>query len=143
MARNVTTATPRSVMAADGEELANLCSPVALLPEQFFASPLEAEKGQGERALMWAVLAGAVFCVQTYRDAPRRSQRRLAQEVEAWLGAEDHHWPFSFCNICQALGLDPDYIRLGLKRWQQLDHPRRQRHRRRAAPAQRPLPLAA
>lgn len=143
MARNVTSATPLSLMADDGEELANLCSPVALLPEQFFASPPEAARGQGERALMWAVLADAVFCVQTYRDAPRRSKRRLAQEAEEWFWAEDHRWPFSFCNICAALGLDPDYIRLGLKRWRQQEPPPRQRHWRRAAPAQRSLPVAA
>lgn len=116
---------------------------VALLPEQFFPAPPEAEKGQRERALMRAVLEDALFCVHTYRDAPRRSQRRLAQEAEAWIWAEDYRWPFSFCNICQALGLDPDYIRLGVKRWRQQDRPPQQRRSRRTVFSQPTLPLAA
>jgi len=143
MARRTTTMTRLPLSSSDREELADFLTPFALLPEQFFSSPAEAGRGHGERALMRAVLADAVLCFQTYRDAPRRAQRRLAQEAEEWFWAEDHHWPFSFCNICQALGLDPDYLRLGLKRWQQQGPTPRRRHPRRAASSRYALPLAA
>lgn len=143
MARTATKVTHLSSFSSDGEELANFFPSVALLPEQFFASSPEAEKGRGERALMRAVLEDAIFCFQTYRDAPRRSERRLAHEAEAWVWAEDYRWPFSFCNICQALGLNPDYIRLGLKRWIQQGRSQRQRRSRRAVASQQALSLAA
>lgn len=143
MTGNVPQATFLSSVSAGESDIVDSFPSVALLPEQFFPAPPEAEKGQRERALMRAVLEDALFCVHTYRDAPRRSQRRLAQEATAWIWAEDHRWPFSFCNICQALGLDPDYLRLGVKRWRQQDRPPQQRRSRRSIFSQQALSLAA
>jgi hypothetical protein len=34
-----------------------------------------------------------------------------------WIFAEDRNWVFSFENICETMGLDPDYVRGGLLRW--------------------------
>jgi hypothetical protein len=31
--------------------------------------------------------------------------------------AEDFTWVCSFVNICHVHAIDPDYIRIGLKRW--------------------------
>lgn len=143
MTRNTTQTACLSPFPTAEEELADFFPSVALLPEQFFSSPPEEAKGRGERALMRAVLEDAIFCFQTYRDAPRRSERRLAHEAEAWVWAEDYRWPFSFCNICQALGLNPDYIRLGMKRWIQQGRSQRQRRSRRAVASQQALSLAA
>jgi len=64
---------------------------------------------------------------------------------EEWFLNDDPRWLFSFLNICAVLGLDPGYIRLGLKRWQQQPPAelRRKNLRRRAIPARQPLKAAA
>ncbi len=143
MAQHVMKTTPRFPVFSQEEELADLFSPVTILPEQFFPPPAEVDRGRGERALMRAVLEDALFCFRKYGNAKRRSQRRSAQEAEEWFWAEDYSWPFSFLNICAALGLDPDYIRMSLKRWRHQEPPSRLRRPYRAAPARSSLPLAA
>jgi len=40
-----------------------------------------------------------------------------AREAEAWFCSDDSRWLFSFLPICDALGLEPRYIRLKLKHW--------------------------
>ena len=67
---------------------------------------------------MRAVLEDAVHCFQRTQGS---EAARLAKDAESWLFADDQHWPFSFVNICAVLGLDVEYIRLGLQRWRQ--HP--------------------
>lgn len=46
-------------------------------------------------------------------------QQRLARDAEAWLLNDDVEWPFSFVNICAALGLEPTYVRRGLIQWKE------------------------
>lgn len=117
-----------------GTELQNLLfAPV--LPEQFHNAPDVTYKRRGEVALMYAVLDDAITCFQNGSLATSRRAQRLAREAEAWFFAEDPAWLFSFVSICAVLGLDPDYIRVGLRRWRQR-YPAPvtpQRQRRRAA----------
>lgn len=115
----MTQRSPLSSAAYEGEDFLALLAAEAILPEQFFCPAWPADLCRGERALMRAVLADAILCFQKYDKATRPSQRRLAQEAEAWFRAEDRRWPFSFVHICQILELDPDYIRMGLRRWRQ------------------------
>ena len=68
---------------------------------------------------MRAVLEDAVSCFSRQFVTQDRRARRLAQEAEAWLFADDEHWPYSFVNICAVLGVDPQYLRRGLRRWRQ------------------------
>jgi hypothetical protein len=143
MAQPLMKTTPRFPVFSEEEERADLFSPVTVLPEQFFPPPAEADRGRGERALMRAVLEDALFYSRKYGNAKRPSQRRPAREAEEWFWAEDYSWPFSFLNICAALGLDADYIRMSLKRWRYQEPPSRLRRPYRAAPARSPLPLAA
>jgi hypothetical protein len=86
-----------------------------VLPEQFF-SPLSALK-HGECALLSAILTNAVTCFKTHIKATNPRARRLGQETEEWFFRDDPEWPFSFVSICEALNLDPDYIRRGLQQW--------------------------
>jgi hypothetical protein len=51
------------------------------------------------------------------RDGKGKS---LFREAEEWVLMEQKDdWLFSFDNICEALGLNPQYIRAGLLRWRQ------------------------
>jgi hypothetical protein len=45
----------------------------------------------------------------------RPMARRRLVEVEVGFTSDDSSWPFAFVAICHALGLDPDYLRCGLR----------------------------
>ena len=70
-----------------------------------------------EKRLLLAVLEEAVVTFQRYATEHGRRGRRLFREAEEWMGSEELCWPCSFRNICDALGLDPGYLRRGLRRW--------------------------
>jgi hypothetical protein len=86
-----------------------------VLPSQFFNSQTRGAL-QPEKRLMLAVLEDAVGL---YLRAPH-----VAPEADAWVQADDRAWPYSFVNLCDALGLDRTAVRGAL---------RRQRERRRLA----------
>jgi hypothetical protein len=87
------------------------------MPEQFFGPPNRFDKG--EAALMYAVLEDALQCfAKQFVNSGVRAEC-LAREAERWFFANDDRWPFSFVNICCVLRVDPEYVRLGLRRWRQ------------------------
>ena len=81
-----------------------------------------AERGQqraefGLRDLMLAVLEDALG---TYKDGFMSSvpaKRVEAFKVEAWVASDDVEWPFAFLNVCQAVGVSPEYVRTCMTRW--------------------------
>ena len=81
-------------------------------------APLEAEK-----RLMLAVLERAIDDFRTYAIVPTGRGRALFMEVHAWFRARATG-PFDFEGICQATGLDPDFIRKGLRSWSGMQYPR-------------------
>lgn len=106
--------------------------PDIVVPEQFSQPPNSAQRAPSEVALLYAILEDALRCVQ-HAASPSRRAQRLAREAEEWFFSDDDHWPFSFVNICAVLGLDPEYIRLGLKCWQEhhsAEPPPRRKHGR-------------
>jgi len=74
---------------------------------------------QPERSLMSAVLLDAVECFQKYLLLHDEYPNRLFREAENWILDNDREWLFSFINICDALTIDPHYLRKGLLRWKQ------------------------
>jgi hypothetical protein len=40
-----------------------------------------------------------------------RSRRRVVRETQEWFASDETAWPFSFCNVSAALGIDPLAIR--------------------------------
>ena len=90
-----------------------------LIPEQHFDQFHESSQIQPEKRLMLAVLLDAVECFQDYAPSVRRKPDRLFKDSEEWIFEDDHKWPFSFINICEALGIDPQYVRKGLLDWKE------------------------
>lgn len=88
----------------------------AVLPEQFFDSRVKLAKVCPETALMYAVLEDAFLCFhnQFEGDQPRIQS---AHEAEDWFFSDNSRWFFSFLSVCDALGLEPQYIRHKLKHW--------------------------
>ena len=64
-----------------------------------------------ERQLMLAVLADAVRSYLGHRGARDRESRALVHETLAWFASPDRTTLFSFESICDALDIDPDYVR--------------------------------
>jgi hypothetical protein len=70
----------------------------------------------GERRLMLAVLMDAVRLTRSlqaramHRHLPLVKEQELHREL-SWFFSSDRSHPFAFENICDALGLNADYIR--------------------------------
>ena len=115
----------------------------AVLPEQFFQTPSTALQSRGEFALMRAVLEDALSCFEKQFVSRNRRTLQLAREADQWIWSSDTSWPFSFVNVCAALGLDSDYVRLQLTLRQRGATPRLHCRRRSVMAAQATLSLAA
>lgn len=72
-----------------------------------------------EKKLMLAVLVDAIELYQNYVSRRRKISRQRFLEAEQWIREENQEWPFSFENICEALGFNPQYIHLGLRYWKE------------------------
>lgn len=103
----------RSAGSRAGVEL----EPEAVLPSQFYSRVLVDASLQPEKRLMLAVLEDAVGTFQKYASTRDRTAQRMLTDVEDWFMADEHEWPFSFVNVCNALSLDVDYMRRGLTGW--------------------------
>lgn len=132
-----------TLFPSDWEGTSAILADQAVLPEQFHEPRGGIQNECGEVALMRAVLTDAINCYQRGLLSKKQRDLRLAEEAEEWFFVDDYYQPFSFVHICSVLGLEPAYIRLGLKRWGQEIPARPQRKPRRAASRRQPLMMAA
>jgi hypothetical protein len=66
----------------------------------------------------------AAVLVKALDDQGRRAnpralfawERRDIEDAIAWIASTDRRWPFSFENICEALGMEADELRRRLRR---------------------------
>lgn len=79
-----------------------------------FVESLQQKALSGEKLLLLAVLMDAVDCYKSNRNSKDRKKRVLFVEAEAWLFGREDDAIFSFNNVCEALGFDPEYLRAGL-----------------------------
>ncbi len=87
--------------------------PRALMPAQFFTQRERRNAQSSIRRLMYAILEDAV---NVYTSEVRSSrQSRTFQQTRRWIDSNDKAWVFSFLRICEALDLDPEYIRRGVR----------------------------
>jgi hypothetical protein len=74
---------------------------------------------------MVAVLEDAAQCFRKHLFAIDRRGQSLFEEAEEWIMEEETGAAFSFRHICEALDLEPRYIRAELRRWQHQESHRR------------------
>lgn len=96
---------------------AGIFQPDFLLPLQFFTGTRGKGCAEGERRLMLAILEDAVDCFQKYLGTKESRGRQLCVDAEEWFMSDDRSWLFAFENVCEVLGLQPDFIRQGLLDW--------------------------
>jgi hypothetical protein len=72
-----------------------------------------------EKKLMFAVLEDAIHCFQDNFLVESGNRKKLFEEAKAWFFQEGYDWIFSFRNVSELLGVDPEYLRGGLMRWRE------------------------
>jgi hypothetical protein len=101
------------------ERVTSLFQPDTLLPEQYLETFRRRFYLEPEKKLMLAVLEDAIACFQKYVFARDAKGKLLFQEAEEWVQERAGDWLFSFANICETLGFDPDYLRQGIMQWKE------------------------
>ncbi len=91
--------------------LARILEPDTFLPSQFYGNGVLSRQLEGEKRLMLAILKDAVECLEKYRGAQSTAGRELYQNALEWIEDKGTEWLFSFDNICDLLGFDPNYLR--------------------------------
>lgn len=103
---------------SDSYSSSSLFEPDVVLPGQF---PGERDKGLkgGERRLMAALLSDGIEAYVKQATASEVKIRRSRTKFDAteWIDIRDESYVFSFDNVCDCLGIDAEYLRLGLQRY--------------------------
>jgi hypothetical protein len=107
------------------ERLNDLFEPDVLLPIQYFAALKRKRFSSGEHRLLIAIMQDAVECFQKHIHARDSKRRQLYLDAESWISSEDYSGTFSFNNVCDLLGMSPEYLRQGLIDWRDRERSRR------------------
>jgi len=105
--------------------------------QQFLDTFRRSEYFEPETALIAAILEDAIHDYRKYRCARDAAGKERFREAEQWLMHDRNAWIFSFANVCEFLGLDPEYVRRGLRGMvgsrSELEKPHRRNAGKRAA----------
>jgi hypothetical protein len=101
------------------DRVASLFQPDTLMPAQYLDTYRRKSHLEPEKRLMVAVFEDAIACFQKYALAHEGKGLEIFRETEEWIVQEESEWLFSFDNVCEALGLEPQYVRGGLMRWKE------------------------
>jgi hypothetical protein len=97
--------------------LGSIFVPDIITPEQFYDTRRDDSAMAPVKRLMMAVLEDALRCFQNNSDAKSGPRKRLFAEAEQWLCGEGNDGPFSFETVCETLGIEPEFLRGGLREW--------------------------
>lgn len=107
-------------LAAYGfDSSSSVFEPDVMLPSQYLI-PDEQGLSGGERRLMAALLSDGIEAYINHAISQLTgSLRRVSAKSDAceWIEIKDDSYVFSFDNVCECLGIDPEYLRLGLLRY--------------------------
>ncbi len=65
------------------------------------------------------MLEDAIECFMKCIDASTSKGQRLFRDADEWIAHEDKRWVFSFDNVCDMLDINPEYMRMGLRKWKE------------------------
>lgn len=71
-----------------------------------------------EKRLAGAVLSAALVEIRDHYGE-RSFRRRIQQDLE-WIASDDTEWPYSFVRLCELFGLEPEWVRGIVRRWQEV-----------------------
>jgi len=110
------------------EKIASLFQPDTLVAAQYFDNLRRNTHFEPEKRLIWAILEDAIHSFQDNVWSQDRRGKRLFEDAEEWITKTDRDWIFSFENVCETLGFNPEYVRQGLLRWKEKNR-QQQSHR--------------
>jgi len=98
------------------ESYGGLFEPDVVLPSQYFSGDDDGLRG-GERKLMAALLSDGIeaYVAQCTSTSSNLTSGKI--DAREWVETCDENYVFSFDNVCECLGIDPAYLRLGLTRY--------------------------
>jgi hypothetical protein len=99
--------------------MGSILVPDVITPEQFYDSRHDDSAIAPVKRLMMAVLEDALRCFQNNSNAKNGPRKRLFAEAEQWLCGETGDGPFSFDTVCETLGIEPEFLRGGLRQWRE------------------------
>ena len=82
-----------------------------VVTDQFFGHFSNRGPAGPERELLIAILADAFECYGKYSRSRKNIEVKLFQEAKEWIFAENEDTPLSFVSVCDALTLNPNYVR--------------------------------
>jgi hypothetical protein len=94
----------------------DMFAPEGIPPEEFWGLEQRGVQG-GERRLMAALLSDGIESYITWGLKKARGEALPYSEVAEWVESQDRGYIFSFDMVCESLGINPNYLRLGLKRY--------------------------
>jgi hypothetical protein len=97
--------------------LGSIFVPDIITPQQYYDSRRDDSAIAPVKRLMMAILEDALRCFQNNADARSGPRKRLFSEAEQWLCADKSDGPFSFDTVCETLGIEPQFLRKGLRDW--------------------------
>lgn len=112
------------------ERLSDLMVADSILPEQFLDTVRRSEPVEPEQALLLAILEDAIHNYGKFSFARDRAGEERFHEAEHWIMRSKDQWIFSFENVCELLGFDPEYLRRGLREWKARTEERRKSRKR-------------
>ena len=80
---------------------------------QPFITPLDRNRDDPGpvRALAKGVLRQAAKDLRAFHNAQEATGRELYRDAYSWVISNDLSWPYSFVNVCEALGLSAEFVR--------------------------------
>jgi hypothetical protein len=108
-----------SVIGSAGDEIRG----DALMPAQFYPARRGSASVEPIMRLMGGILADAVRCVQRNFEAKSPSRRQEYREAKFWMFHDRGDGPFSYQDVCDALGIDPRRLRELIIRWEKNKRP--------------------
>jgi len=104
-------------MEWESAELNSLFAPSILTPEQYYDERRDDGTMRPIKRLMLAILEDALRCLHKHAEAKNGARRRMYREAEQWLWGDSGNALFSFTIVCETLGIEPEYLRSGLRHW--------------------------
>lgn len=104
-------------MEWESAELSSLFAPSVLTPDQYYDERRDDSALRPIKRLMLAILEDALRCMYKNAGAKNGARRRMYREAEQWLCGAGANTIFSFTVVCETLGIEPDYLRSGLRQW--------------------------
>ena len=81
------------------------------LTTPLLAYEIDKDKQGSVRALAKGVLRQAAKDLRAFHDAHEATGRELYRDAYSWVISNDLSWPYSFVNVCEALGLSAEFVR--------------------------------